>query len=77
MTALFMQAYSWLFVKGDTNMKKLICLAVLLSVFAFTSTAAAYDPPDPPGAPYQPETVQVEPTLLAMYKQFYPPAVIR
>ena len=28
-------------------MKKLICLAVLLSVFVFTSTVAAYEPEPP------------------------------
>jgi alkyl sulfatase BDS1-like metallo-beta-lactamase superfamily hydrolase len=57
-------------------MKKLICLAVLLSVFAFTSTAAAYEsePPKPP--PYDPEAVPVNPTLLAKYKGFFPPEVL-
>jgi alkyl sulfatase BDS1-like metallo-beta-lactamase superfamily hydrolase len=55
-------------------MKKFICLAVLLSVFAFTSTAAAYEPEVPP---YDPEAVPVNPTLLAKYEEFFPPAVIR
>jgi alkyl sulfatase BDS1-like metallo-beta-lactamase superfamily hydrolase len=57
-------------------MKKLICLAVLLSVFAFTSTAAAYEPEPPKPPPYNPEAVPVNPTLLAKYEAFFPPAVL-
>jgi alkyl sulfatase BDS1-like metallo-beta-lactamase superfamily hydrolase len=55
-------------------MKKFLCLAVLICVFAFTSTAAAYEPEPPP---YDPATVAVEPTLLQKYTEFYPPAVIK
>jgi hypothetical protein len=57
-------------------MKKLICLAVLLSVFVFTSTEAAYDPPDPPGAPYTLEAVPVNPILLEAYEGMFPPEVM-
>jgi alkyl sulfatase BDS1-like metallo-beta-lactamase superfamily hydrolase len=57
-------------------MKKLICLAVLLSVFAFTSTAAAYEPEPPKPPPYDPEAVPVHPTLLDNYQAFFPPAVL-
>lgn len=46
-------------------MKKSICLAVLF-VFVLTATVAAYEP----------ESVPVEPTLLAKYEEFFPPAVI-
>jgi alkyl sulfatase BDS1-like metallo-beta-lactamase superfamily hydrolase len=48
-------------------MKTFICVALLFSLLA--STAAA--------APYEPPTVSVEPTLLAKYEEFFPPAVIR
>ncbi len=54
-------------------MKRLLCLAVLVCVFAFTSTAAAATPPPP----YDPPTVAVEPTLLNQYKAFYPPEVFK
>ncbi len=53
-------------------MKKLICMVVLLSVFVFTPPVAAYEPE----WPYDPETVPVHPTLLAKYKEFFPPTVI-
>ena len=64
-------------IEGDTKMKKLICLAVLLSLFAFTSTVAAYEPPDPPGAPYVPENVPVNPILLEQYQEMFPPEVLQ
>ena len=54
-------------------MKKFICLALLLSVFVFTSTVAAYEPEVPP---YDPPAVPVHPTLLANYEAFFPPTVI-
>ena len=54
-------------------MKKFICLALLLSVFVFTSTVAAYEPEVPP---YDPPAVPVNPTLLANYEAFFPPTVI-
>jgi alkyl sulfatase BDS1-like metallo-beta-lactamase superfamily hydrolase len=47
-------------------MKKTVCLALLLSLFVLSSTAAAYEP----------EGVPVHPTLLAKYEEFFPPAVI-
>ena len=56
-------------------MKKLICLAVLLSLFVFPATVAAND--EPPGAPYIPENVPVNPILLEMYEGMFPPEVIQ
>ena len=56
-------------------MKKLICLAVLLSLFVFPATVAAND--EPPGAPYIPEDVPVNPKLLEMYEGMFPPEVIQ
>jgi alkyl sulfatase BDS1-like metallo-beta-lactamase superfamily hydrolase len=53
-------------------MKKFICLAVLLSVFVFTSTVAAYE-----HEPYEPEAVPVHPTLLEKYQEFFPAEVLR
>jgi len=53
-------------------MKKILCLAVLISVFAFTSTVAAAEPVPP----YIPEAVPVNQTLLDKYKEFFPPKVI-
>jgi alkyl sulfatase BDS1-like metallo-beta-lactamase superfamily hydrolase len=48
-------------------MKKLICLALLLSVVMSTSTVVAY----------KPETVPVNPTLLKTYQDFFPATVIQ
>ena len=53
-------------------MKKLLCLAVLISVFVFTSTVAASEPVPP----YDPPVVPVNQTLLDKYKEFFPPKVI-
>jgi alkyl sulfatase BDS1-like metallo-beta-lactamase superfamily hydrolase len=61
-------------------MKKNICLALLLGVFLFTSTLAAYEPAavpvDPALAAFEPAAVPVHPTLLAKYEEFFPPTVI-
>ena len=46
-------------------MKKLVYLAVLLSLFVFTSPVAAYE-----HEPYDPEAVPVHPTLLKSYAGF-------
>jgi alkyl sulfatase BDS1-like metallo-beta-lactamase superfamily hydrolase len=58
-------------------MKKLVYLVVLLSLFAFAAPVAAYEPPDPPGAPYVPENVPVNPVLLEQYKEMFPPEVLQ
>jgi alkyl sulfatase BDS1-like metallo-beta-lactamase superfamily hydrolase len=60
--------------KGDRKMKKLICLAVLISVFVFPATVAA---DDGPGAPYEPENVPVNPILLEKYEEMFPPEVMQ
>jgi len=52
-------------------MKKLIYLAVLLSLLVFAAPVAAYE-----HEPYDPVAVPVEPTLLASYQAFFPPAVL-
>jgi alkyl sulfatase BDS1-like metallo-beta-lactamase superfamily hydrolase len=53
------------------TMKKLVCLAVLLSLFVFTSTVSAYE-----HEPYDPGAVPVHPTLQSAYQGFFPPAVL-
>jgi alkyl sulfatase BDS1-like metallo-beta-lactamase superfamily hydrolase len=50
-------------------MKKLVILAVLLSLFVFPSVVGAHEPYDPPSVP-------VHPTLLTSYQAFLPPAVL-
>ncbi len=55
------------------NVFRMLVLVVILAIAASTVLAAD----DEPGAPYIPEAVPVEPTLLAAYEGFYPPAVIQ
>ena len=63
-------------------MKTKIRLLALVAVLGLTITivyaAAAYEPDALPAPePYEPETVPVNPTLLAKYEEFFPPAVLK
>ena len=54
---------------------QLLALVTIL-VLAVTAVCVAAQEPEAVSAPYEPETVPVNPTLLAKYEEFFPPAVL-
>ena len=59
-------------------MKTKFQLLALVTILALAGTAVcvAAQEPEAVSAPYEPETVPVNPTLLAKYEEFFPPAVL-
>ena len=59
-------------------MKTKFQLLALVTILALAGTAVyvAAQEPEAVSAPYEPETVPVNPTLLANYEEFFPPAVL-